>query len=323
MAVRRRALRGYSPLFALAVICPVALGGAAAFAAPDAGQPAVVDSPAAVVVAITAPTPAGNLTANPSFETSTRGWASWQGNLSRVAVADAPDGEFVSRVDRRAGSAFTIDDVPDSVAPSVVGTVYVARAFVRAAEPSSVGKRMRLTVREWSDSQLARTSTGTSVRLTESFQPITVATIAKVPASTIDVHATQLGAESGDAFLIDQISIVGDRAGGAPGNQGPRASFTVTPSNPAPDQEVVFTDTSTDADGVIASTLWDLNGDGVFDDATGPQVTRSFPAPGAYTIGVRVLDNNGARAASRRVVSVAPAVVVETPAPEPGPPATG
>ncbi len=319
MAVRRRALRGYTSLIAVAVICPVALGGAAAFAAPDIAQaPAVVEAPAAA-----AAIPAGNLTANPSFEASARGWASWQGTVSRVAAADAPDGGFAARVEQRGGSAFTIDDVPDSVAPSVVGTVYVARAYVRAAEPSSIGKRVRLTLREWSDSDLARKSTGAAVLLSDRFQPVFVAMIAKVPGSTLDVHATQLGAAQGDAFLIDQISIVADRAGGAPGNQGPRAAFTVSPPNPAPDQEVVFTDTSSDADGVIASTLWDLDGDGVFGDATGPQVSRSFPAPGQYTVGVRVLDNSGARAASRRVLSVAPAVVVETPPPDPGPPAAG
>jgi PKD domain len=322
MAVRRRALRGYISLCATAVICPVALGAAVAMAAPDPVGPSAPNDPAVVEVAV-APTPAGNLTANPSFESAIRGWASWQGSVSRVAVPDAPDGGFAARVEHRSGSAFTIDDIPDSVAPAVVGSVYVARAYVRAAEPSSIGKRARLILREWSDSDLARKSTGASVRLTAEFQPISAAMIAKVPGSTIDVHATQLDAGSGDAFLIDQISIVGDGTGGSPGNQGPRAAFTISPPNPAPDQEVVFTGTSTDADGVIASTLWDLNGDGVYDDATGPQISRSFPAPGKYVVGVRVFDNSGARAASRRVVSVAPAVVVETPTPEPGPPAAG
>jgi PKD domain len=317
MTLRRPSFRGFVTPCAIAVVCPLVIGVAVASSQPETpAVPAPVDvppvapQPARPVVAF-APIPSGNETANPSFDASLRGWASWQGALSRVAAPDAPDGGFVARVDYRSGAAFTVDDIPDSVAPSTVGTTYIARAFVRAAEASSVGKRARLTLREWSDSSLARVTSGSAVRLTSTFQPMVVTITATVPGSTIDVHATQLGAAAGDAFLIDQISVVGNRPSGSTGNRPPRAAFTVSPPNAAPGQEIVLTSTSTDADGVIVSTFWDLNGDGVFDDATGPEVSRSFAEPGSYAVAVRVIDDDGARSAARRVIAVAPAVVEE------------
>ncbi|MGI9538724.1 MAG: lysyl oxidase family protein, partial [Miltoncostaeaceae bacterium] len=47
-----------------------------------------------------------------------------------------------------------------------------------------------------------------------------------------------------------------------PPNQDPTASFTVAPTAPETGETVTFTDTSTDADGTIASREWDLDGDG-------------------------------------------------------------
>ena len=74
-----------------ALIGIVVTGGAGSvFAAP---------SPAATVAV-----PAGNVTPNPSFEgTSMAGWSSWQGSVSRVALAGAPDGSQVARIAQAAG----------------------------------------------------------------------------------------------------------------------------------------------------------------------------------------------------------------------------
>jgi len=41
----------------------------------------------------------------------------------------------------------------------------------------------------------------------------------------------------------------------------------------------------------ITEWQWDLNNDGQFDDASGEQPTTSFPSPGLFNIGLRVLDN--------------------------------
>src|SRR5262249_18079843 len=92
-----------------------------------------------------------------------------------------------------------------------------------------------------------------------------------------------------------------------PPDQPPSASFSVSPTSPIPGQAVTLTDTSTDPDGTVASRAWDLNGDGVYAEGTGTTATTSFPAPGTYTVGLRVTDDQGVSADTTRQVLVAQA----------------
>ena len=47
---------------------------------------------------------------------------------------------------------------------------------------------------------------------------------------------------------------------------------------------------SSDEEGAALSFAWDLDGDGAFDDATGPRPTFKHRAPGTYTVAVQVSD---------------------------------
>ena len=87
-------------------------------------------------------------------------------------------------------------------------------------------------------------------------------------------------------------------------NVKPTASFTVDPEKPIEGDTVTFTSTSTDPDGTIASTKWDLDGDGAYDDATGATATRKFTVPGSNPVGVRVTDDRGAVATSTMTLVV-------------------
>jgi plastocyanin len=82
---------------------------------------------------------------------------------------------------------------------------------------------------------------------------------------------------------------------GPPGHAGqaPVASFTIAPAAPVAGQPVTFTSTSSDPDGTIADQVWDLNGDGSFDNGGGASAARTFPSPGEYVVGLRVVDNDG------------------------------
>jgi PKD domain len=79
---------------------------------------------------------------------------------------------------------------------------------------------------------------------------------------------------------------------GSPG-QAPVAAFTISPAAPVAGQAVRFTSTSSDPDGTIQDQVWDLNGDGNFDNGGGATALRTFPAPGEYVAGLRVTDNDG------------------------------
>ena len=78
-----------------------------------------------------------------------------------------------------------------------------------------------------------------------------------------------------------------------PPNSPPEASFVFFPAGPMVGEPITFVSTSTDADSPVPASgmRWDLNGDGVFDDAEGPSATASFPAPGTYTISLSVTTN--------------------------------
>src|SRR5215468_6397476 len=79
--------------------------------------------------------PTGNLLSNPSFESSSlAGWSSWQGSLSRV-TRTSPDGQYVARIARSTGSAYSLDYDP-AVSRTTAGTVYVTSAYAAAGSAS-------------------------------------------------------------------------------------------------------------------------------------------------------------------------------------------
>jgi PKD repeat protein len=103
-------------------------------------------------------------------------------------------------------------------------------------------------------------------------------------------------------------------------NRPPVASFTFAPQTPAAGAVVHFTSTSTDPDGAqdIVAQDWDLNGDGVYGDATGPAASATF-GPGTHAVGLRVTDSGRATAFAEESVTVpgagAPTAAAGSPAP--------
>jgi hypothetical protein len=54
-----------------------------------------------------------------------------------------------------------------------------------------------------------------------------------------------------------------------------------------------FTSTSVDPDGDPLTLLWDLDGDGKFDDGTTAEVAWTYREPGEYAVSLRVIDPSG------------------------------
>ena len=63
---------------------------------------------------------------------------------------------------------------------------------------------------------------------------------------------------------------------------------------------------------------WDLNGDGVFGDATTSTASSTYPTSGVYTAALRVTDSHGASSTATTLINVdnsLPVPVIDTPAP--------
>ena len=100
-------------------------------------------------------------------------------------------------------------------------------------------------------------------------------------------------------------------------NHPPVASFTATPSFGAAPLNVAF-DASASSDPDPGDTLtyaWDLDGNGVYNDATGVSTSRTYPA-GNVTVGLQVTDSHGATATTTRTITpgdTPPTATITTP----------
>ncbi|MEA2427012.1 MAG: hypothetical protein QOF37_640 [Thermoleophilaceae bacterium] len=74
----------------------------------------------------------------------------------------------------------------------------------------------------------------------------------------------------------------------------PTASFDYSPATPQKLKPMTFTSTSAAAPGLtIASQSWNVDGDGLYDDGSGPTMTKAFVLPGPHKVGLRVVDSKG------------------------------
>jgi PKD repeat protein len=97
---------------------------------------------------------------------------------------------------------------------------------------------------------------------------------------TVTLTVTDNEGESDD--YTREVTVVG-----APGNEAPTAAFTPTCNG----LECTFADGSSDADGTIASYLWDF-GDGQTSTEASP--THTYAAAGEVTVTLTVTDDDGA-----------------------------
>ena len=81
-------------------------------------------------------------------------------------------------------------------------------------------------------------------------------------------------------------------------NRPPAAAITYAPLAPMSGDSITLASTSADPDGPLISQDWDLDGDGGFDDGSGPTASITFSAAGNHRIGLRVTDRDGAVSAT-------------------------
>ena len=134
--------------------------------------------------------------------------------------------------------------------------------------------------------QIVRTEWDFDYDPTEDFTPDatgpTAATSFATPGpKSVAIRVT----ETGGGFALGSGTVVV--------NAPPRASFNVAPGSPLDGDTVTFSSTSLDPDGPLTAQEWDLDGDGQFDDASGPVTARAF-SKGSHLVRLRVTDAKGA-----------------------------
>lgn len=87
-------------------------------------------------------------------------------------------------------------------------------------------------------------------------------------------------------------------------NAVPTANFTG--ANVCEGSATVLEDQSTIASGSITTWQWDLDNDGLYDNATGNTVTHSFGSAGSYTVGLQVTSDAGCQSTTSKNITVDP-----------------
>lgn len=109
----------------------------------------------------------------------------------------------------------------------------------------------------------------------------------------------------GDVFYVNILAGEVRRISYSTGNQPPVAVAAASPtSGPLPLTVSFDGSGSRDPEGGTLRYAWDLDGDGAYDDATGPRPTRTYTRAGPVTVGLRVTDPGGATGAD--TVRIAP-----------------
>jgi PKD repeat protein len=105
---------------------------------------------------------------------------------------------------------------------------------------------------------------------------------------------------------VHTLSVQAAASGGGPVPRPPIASFTIAPAAPVAFQPVLLTSTSSDPDGTLKEQVWDLNGDGDYDNGGGGTARRAFLNAGDYVVGLRVTDDAGLVSFDSQTLKVLP-----------------
>jgi glucose/arabinose dehydrogenase len=98
----------------------------------------------------------------------------------------------------------------------------------------------------------------------------------------------------GDLFYVDLSGGSIRRIHALAGNSAPVAHAAATPTSGTLPLQVAFDATgSTDPNGDTLTYVWDLDGDGAFDDSTAAQPSFTYTAAGVYTARLRATDPSG------------------------------
>lgn len=179
--------------------------------------------------------PSANLTQNPTFKHSAKGWDGLDAQVRRIRDRRAPDGRFAAKVKSGAGTdAYWMTGDPARLSGgSEAGAEYTGSAWVRGTKKTA-GRTVQLVIRETDDSGDLVVDRVEEVKLTRRYRQIEVTVMARDNGNKIDMYLTRPEGEtvSGDAFFADALTVTekdldGDDAD--PGDGNGDSPIPVTP----------------------------------------------------------------------------------------------
>ena len=222
------------------------------------------------------------------------------------------DGEerpfWIDRADGQRWVAFVVDEFSTRYVAFTTDPDEPTAAFAAAPETPTVGKSVSLDATDSSDPSDATLTyewdldgdgnydDGSGETLTASFDA--------AGDSVVGLRVTDPSGLTNTTERTIQV------------NAAPTASFSASPGSPTVGESVTLDASgSTDSDGSIDAYEWDLDGDGDYDDATGATATTDFGSSGDTTVGLRVIDTDGAASTARTTITVSspPPTPTDTP----------
>lgn len=193
---------------------------------------------------------------------------------------------------------------PSAAATPQSGTLAIVQQpsgktiLVGTSDDTSGGKQLAI-VRLLTDGSLDPSFGGTGIVLKQFASGLTAQTHGESAVFTPD----------GKLIVVGHA----DNSGGSPAwfvasfiaDLPPVPSFGIAPGAPALGDAITLdASASSDPDGQVTSFSWDLDGNGVYGDATGATATTSFAAAGSHTIGLTVVDTEGLTATITQAIDV-------------------
>ena len=173
-----------------------------------------------------------NLIENSDFESgSTVGWRP-NSPAERLSVTSPGyRGSYAARIVTTTKSNAVLNDDPNTVSSTVKGATYLAVAWVRTPNPKLNGElRLRQIV---NGSQVDRAVTTFSLRDT-AWHQVQLAYRATVAGASLDLNVLAWNVEPGEAFLVDDVSLITDAPTPAPVPTTTTPAPVPTTTTPAP-----------------------------------------------------------------------------------------
>ncbi len=171
-----------------------------------------------------------NLIKNPDCNKGTFGWVNPVSRNTKI-FRSAPAS---CQVLYSGKNYISLDDNPASVVKPEAGKRYTASAYVRTNRASSVGKPVKIVLRQRGGKQAVRGTYSPVTKLADYWQQISVSSGIDVGRTSLEVYIVQDRAVRGNGFQVDDVVLIKEGDASSPPPTPPTPSPTPDPSQPAP-----------------------------------------------------------------------------------------